>query len=250
MKSVAVMYSGGLDSFAMYHYAKSLGMDPICVNVDFGHDYSTKEQDAMSIKSEWHPEVRKIHIDGLWDLIKGRLSNQIIPSRNVLLGVIGSMIAPVVWLGALEGEQNGKEHDKSDRFFADTTRLLSFTNEFFQPESHVQAPFRYMTKSDVIGWMIQYGIPLEVLFNTSSCYHPTKQKCGECLTCVKRYLAFLENDIVEPDYDANPLQSAYFQELTREIPKAIEDSDYSRFTETRAKEFMTVLNKIEKENLI
>ena len=244
MSKVAVMYSGGLDSLAMYHYAKAKGYDPICVNVDFGHEYSEKEHTSITTESEWHPKVHQIKIDGLWDLIKGRLSNQIIPSRNVLLAVIGSMVAPRVWLGALEGEQNGKEHDKSDKFFYDATNLLAFTNEFFQPDTIIEAPFRYMTKGDVVGWCLEYGIPEEVLFNTSSCYHPTEQKCGKCLTCAKRYLAFLENGIEEPGYTVKPLESEYMKELMVEIPKAVAEHNFSRFTERRAESFIKLMNEL------
>lgn len=238
---VAIMYSGGLDSLIGYHYAISLGLDPICINVGFGHDYDTKEQTSIKSLGSWSPTIHRLNIEGLHDLIRTRLSNQIIPSRNVLLGVIGSMVAPRVWLHALDGEQNGKEHDKSERFFEDTTKLLTFTNEFFQPQSIVETPFGHLSKGETIALGLKIGIPLEIMFETSSCYNANQKKCGQCLTCVKRYLAFAENGIIEPGYDANPLDSDYFKELCVEIPKAISNNDYSRFTKKRADAFMEVV---------
>lgn len=237
------MYSGGLDSFIMYHYALKEGYDPTCLHVDLGHPYGEKERRTFNMGG-WFPEVDIIDMSSLYNLIEKRLSNQIIPSRNVLLGVIGSMFSERVWLGALDGEQLGKEHDKSPRFFEELTQLLSYTNEFFQPSTIVEAPFANMSKSETIEWAINRGIPLETLFETSTCYHPTIDKCGECLTCVKRWMSFKANGIDEPGYASNPLESKYMKELIIEIPKALKDEDYSRFTVKRCLEFLKVMNEI------
>lgn len=250
MANLALMYSGGLDSLIAYHYARVERSEDFynttCVHVRFGQEYSKKEYEAITREGPWFPRVDIIDIEGLMPLIARRLSNQIIPSRNVLLSVIGSMIAQTVWINALDGEQNGKEHDKSDRFFQDTSGLLSFTNEFFQPTTTIESPFRHLSKGETIAWALNHGIPQEVLFETTSCYHPTEQKCGECLTCVKRYLAFLENGIKEPGYLHDPLDSDYFRELSVETPKALTNNDFSRFTEKRARQFVELLQTLSK----
>jgi 7-cyano-7-deazaguanine synthase in queuosine biosynthesis len=244
--NLVICQSGGLDSLIMYHYAvASKSFEEItCVHVRFGQAYSTKEYDAITRVGPWFPKVEIIDIEGLMPLIERRLSNQIIPSRNVMLSVIGSMIADTVWLGVLDGEQLGKEHDKSDRFFQDTQSLLSFTNEFFQPTTTIETPFRHLSKGETIQWALEHGIPKEILFETTSCYHPTRLKCGECLTCVKRAMAFLENGIIEPGYSQNPFDSDYFRELSVEIPKALANNDFSRFTEKRARQFVELTRKI------
>ena len=240
---LVIMYSGGLDSLIAYHYANSKKLSPLCLHLNMGQPYAEKELASINRKSEWHPPVCVLSITDLYPLISTRLTNQIIPSRNVLLAVIGSMLAPRVWINALDGEQNGKEHDKSPKFYDDASSLLTFTNDFFQPTSVIESPFTCMSKGEVIKWALAYGIPTDVLINTSSCYDDTEMKCGKCLTCVKRYLAFLENDIDEPGYLVDPLKTDYFHELSREIPAAIERGDYSRFTEKRAHEFVRLLNK-------
>ena len=234
-RTVSIMYSGGLDSLIAYHYARAYGYDPICINVDFGQPYNIKEEAGLSLA----PNLVRLRIDGLYKAIEHRLSNQIIPSRNVLLAVIGSMFSNIVWINALDGEQNGKERDKSPRFFSDASILLSYTNEFFQNKTEVESPFYRMSKGEVIRWALEDGkIPKETLFVTSSCYDSGILKCGKCLTCVKRYLAFLENGIKEPGYASDPLESDYYKELLIEIPKANEAKDYSRFTEKRIEEFL------------
>lgn len=228
----------------MYHFAIAQGLSPVCLYVDLGHPYAHKEKTAMARNSEWMPEVEIIELSSLYHLIEKRMSNQIIPSRNVLLAVIGGMFSPRVWLGALDGEQLGKEHDKSPRFFEDTTKLLSFTNEFFQKETSIEAPFGKMSKSETLRWALEYGIPLDELLATSSCYDGSDGKCGMCLTCVKRRLAFLANGIEEPGYPVGLMDSPYMQELIREIPIADANKDYSRFTPKRIEEFKMAMKEL------
>lgn len=244
MTDVTILYSGGLDSLIMYNYAVAHGYTPLCLHVDLGQPYGDKERATFNIVDQFHPKVEVIHMSGLYELISSRLSNQIIPSRNVMLSVIGSMFSGEVWLGALDGEQLGKEHDKSPRFFEEISNLLTYTNEMFQPRTLVKAPFAEMSKSETIAWALDYGIPLSVLVGTSSCYSDTEHKCGECLTCVKRFLAFKANGIVELGYSKDPLQSDYYKELLVEIPKAYENKDFSRFTPKRCEEFLRGLNEV------
>jgi 7-cyano-7-deazaguanine synthase in queuosine biosynthesis len=249
------MYSGGLDSLIAYNYALKLGYDPICLWIDMDHEYAHKEEHAMEKVKEfvdehtnfrtYVPTIQKMKISGLIPLIQARLSNQIIPSRNVMLATIGSMFSPRVWINALDGEQNGKEHDKSVKFFEDTTRLLTFTNEFFQKETIVESPFASMTKAETITWALEHGMPMEMLFRTSSCYDGVLEKCGMCLTCYKRFTAFLLNDIWEVGYKVNPLKTDYAKEMCEEIPKAAEKNDYSRFTPKRIKEHFKLMELVD-----
>lgn len=244
---LTIMYSGGLDSLISYAYARSQGFKPLCLFVNMDHEYAHKELSAMgdivseayTNHDEWLPfipNVKQIHMEGLIPLVQARLSNQIIPSRNVMLATIGSMFSPRVWINALDGEQNGKEHDKSVRFFDDTSELLTFTNAFFQEKTVVESPFASMSKAETITWALHHGMPLELLMKTSSCYNGEQEKCGECLTCYKRYCAFLLNGIEEDGYDVNPLSTNYAEEMRVEIPKAAQSNDYTRFTPKRIDE--------------
>ena len=243
--NLSIMYSGGLDSFIAWHYALKTGFKPQAIFVDLGHPYAEKEWDAIqSIPDNIRPPVDRINIKELSPLLEKRLTNQIIPSRNVLLATIGGMFNSNVWINALDGEQNGKEHDKSFRFFADTTELLSFTNDFFQEHTTVASPFHHLSKAETIKWALENGIPKEDLFKTTSCYDDHSRKCGTCLACYKRYTAFLLNDIKEPDYDTNPMESDYAKELEIEIPKALIAKDYSRFTKKRIQEWLDVQVKL------
>jgi 7-cyano-7-deazaguanine synthase len=247
MTDLTIMYSGGLDSFIAWHYAKKIGFNPQAIYVNLGHPYAHKELDSMNRLSEkFGISIDYLDMTTLYNLIQNKLNNQIIPSRNVMLATIGAMFNPIVWINALDGEQNGKEHDKSYRFFADTTELLSFTNEFFQERTTITSPFAHMSKAETIKWALANGLSKEDLFETTSCYDGEETKCGKCLTCYKRKVAFLLNGVDEPGYKQDPLNSSYAKEVDAEITKAIENNDYTRFTRKRIKEHQElkdILNK-------
>jgi 7-cyano-7-deazaguanine synthase len=236
--TLSLMFSGGLDSTIAYHYAVKMGHTPQAIHVDLGHPYSHFENEAIKISSaKFGIDITRIDMTSLYPAIEKRLTNQIIPSRNLLLATIGSMFNSTVWINALDGEANGKEHDKSYRFFADGSELLSFTNSFFQDHTNVTSPFLHMSKAETIKWALANGLAKEDLFETVTCYSGTHKKCGKCLTCVKRYMAFLLNGIEEPGYASNPLTSKYAEEVSTEMRKAIENNDHSRFNQKRINEW-------------
>ncbi len=251
MTNLSIMFSGGLDSLVAWHYAKKLGYDPQAIYVDLGHPYANKEMDAMKISSKtFGIDITYIDMKTLFPLIEKRLSNQIIPSRNLLLATIGSMFNSRVYINALDGEQNGKEHDKSDKFFKDSTELLTFLNNFFQQQTIIETPFKEMTKTEIVTWALQNNVSPQHLLATNSCYSGTKNKCGTCLTCVKRWSALYVNGINEEGYDVHPLYSQYFKELLIEIPKAKRENDFSRFSEKRIKEFNELVYIVKKLNTV
>lgn len=250
MSNLSIMFSGGLDSLVAWRYAKQLGLDPQAIYVDLGHPYSQKEMDSMKVSSKTF-DIDVIYIDmkTLFPLIEKRLSNQIIPSRNLLLATIGGMFNPRVYINALDGEQNGKERDKSDKFFKDSTELLTFLNNFFQQETIIETPFATMSKTEIVTWALQNGVTPQHLLATNSCYSGDKEKCGVCLTCFKRWVALYLNGIDEEGYTVHPLNGPYYKELCVEIPKANMNRDFSRFSLKRIVEFrqlQRVLNKIQR----
>jgi 7-cyano-7-deazaguanine synthase len=47
---------------------------------------------------------------------------------------------------------------------------------------HIDAPFRELTKEDIVHAADDYGVPIDM---TWSCYNNQDQQCGECVPCVK-----------------------------------------------------------------
>lgn len=237
---LCIMYSGGLDSFIAKHYAISQGYDPKLVYVDLGHPNAKQEMAQL-------PEDVEVLTFHIYESIRHRLVNQIIPSRNMLFATIGGMFARRVWLIALDGEQNGKERDKSDYFFNRARHLLTFLNDFFQDRTIVETPFRLMSKKEAIRWALDNGVSAEDMLATRSCYGASEQACGTCLTCVKRHMAFALNGI-DDGLGEKVQASEYFDELLTLIPKAEALKDYSRFSEKRIAEFNDYLKLIRHDN--
>lgn len=235
--TTCLMYSGGLDSYCAYWYGLYHGFEVKALFVDYDQPYSEREIEAILVNDI---PLRIVEIRGLWQLIEPRLFNQIVPSRNVLLAVIGAMVGETVWICTLDGEQKGKEHDKSEYFYTTLTRLLTYTNNAFTPFTHIVSPFESMSKAEVVKWMLtNQPNKLDGMLRTSSCYndHSKSQGCGSCLTCYKRAQAFYLNKIdTREDYDTDPFSSAYADEMRREIPLAHEQKNYSRFTPKRIRE--------------
>jgi 7-cyano-7-deazaguanine synthase in queuosine biosynthesis len=240
--NLSIMYSGGLDSYIAYHVAKSGKYTPQLIHVDLGHPYAGKEKKAMD---EIGLPYTSINASELYPAISHRITNHIIPSRNVLFAVVGSMFNSRVWICALDGEQYGKENDKSVAFFNDISALLSFTNNFFQKRTIVESPFlrAHQSKVEVVNWAVRNlkAVELRQMLSTNSCYSSEEGHCGKCLTCYKRYVAlrlngFKENVLVAL-FKSHPLESDYAKEMDRLIPIASSRMDYSRFTLKRCREY-------------
>ena len=216
-KKVAIMLSGGLDSYLMYWYAKKNGYQPIPIRVDLGHPYASKEEEAIK-GFEFADEVVHISMEDFVKQIPTNVDtkNQIIPGRNLLLGIIGANFAEEVWIGALHSEWHGKERDKSFKFFEDSTALLTYTFNVMRDRTELKTPFFHLTKSGLVEWALNNGITEEQMKKTVTCYDEGKGHCWRCSTCFKRWMAMANNGLSE-HYDANPRESDYAKELMEEI---------------------------------
>jgi 7-cyano-7-deazaguanine synthase len=249
---LSIMYSGGLDSYIAYHVAKSANYSPQLIHVDLGHPYAKKEKKAAD---EIGIPYVSISAEEFYPAIAHRITNHIIPSRNVLFAVIGGAFNSRVWICALDGEQNGRENDKSAAFFQDVTRLLSFTNNFFQKRTIVESPFlrAHMSKVEVVNWAVRNlkAVELRQMLMTNSCYSSDEGHCGKCLTCYKRYTALrlggFREKILKKSFKTNPMKSAYAKEMDELIPQADAKRDYTRFTKKRCNEYWQLRELIDEE---
>jgi 7-cyano-7-deazaguanine synthase in queuosine biosynthesis len=214
MKSVIVMMSGGLDSRIMYQWALHHDYKPFPVFVEMGlskpvnYDYIALRR--MFDKGDFH--VANIP----WGQFEVA-GDDIIPSRNLLLALVGAQFGSRVWIGALDGEQFADNYDKTAKFFTLATDLLSHTQARFSPGGVVvESPFLWMTKAEIIRWALNEAkMSLTDLMQTHSCYNSSaagKEKCGHCLACFKRWAAFTLNGVEEYGHASRPWESEYAKE--------------------------------------
>lgn len=119
----------------------------------------------------------------------------VIPGRNAVFAAVGSLYSDRVWVvGNYRRVDDGKNamRDKNRRFYAEVSCLLS---QFHGHPVHVESPFQHLSKADAIHWFLgaygeNYG--LDILNRTTTCYHPTLHRCGQCAACEKLALTLEE----------------------------------------------------------
>jgi len=206
MKNLILLYSGGMDSYIGWEWLDR----PATLYVDLGHKYREKELIAIQ---DTIPDTKiiKNHVIGNYEKEDAE-----IPNRNLLLAIYA----------ALEGANNiavivQKDEmsipDRSDMFFDATSDLLSFLNG---KEIEVFSPFVSMDKTDMVEWYVHRDLPIQPLLDTVGCYSDVDGHCGNCSACLRRFIAFKNNDL-DPGYT-----------LTEEI-KTIYRKSLSSYSEDR-----------------
>ena len=199
-KKIVVMYSGGLDSFALLFVAKQQNPEAeiVCVYWDHEHGASVAERnslpDFVEVRHcEWMSRVQGYHA------IKGNPNGAIyIPGRNLVFAVLTACqyLPDEIWLGALYEENNSSNTDKNDKFIKDTTSLLQYVLKDFSPSVTLRTPLveLQLTKRGVVKHLIDNGCPVSEITATMSCYQQEdpfeKIPCGSCLQCLKRWAVF------------------------------------------------------------
>lgn len=188
------LFSGGLDSFALWHLLEK----PRPVYVCYGHKYQNWELKAIGRLEQADPSLQVTVLDGPrighLEQPDGR-----IPHRNLLLitTAAAALQPAVVYLGALRGETS---RDKSDHFIRESSRLLSFCE---QPV-RVLSPSKRWTKTQLVARLIKkFPEQAKNLQKTRSCYAASDLPCGRCLACLRRWVAMSNNGIHE-EYEVAP----------------------------------------------
>lgn len=226
-KQVCVLVSGGQDSTVAYHLAVYLyGVDNVvAVYVNIDQPYVTKEKLALNALDIPYVEI-KADLCKIMAAFMPTPEKQEIFGRNLLLAFYGGLMAPTVWISALENELYAGDPDKSYAFMHQASAVLSMVFTHKQRETIVTTPFKHLTKSDVVRLGIHgnLGLSPEYLLKTTSCYSTGHGSCGECLACVKRWISWTNNGITE-EFRSVPYETSYLYQL---LPKlAMGDSRYS-----------------------
>ena len=208
-KQITIMYSGGLDSFAMEKLAQYKGYDYNKVWFDIGQAYNHKEEAV--IDSAIDVDNRFVEW-GAAQSAKGKdetsSGNIYIPGRNAVLTILtASMYEPdEIWMGALKGEDHVRATDKNETFRSKINDLMGYV--YFNKDIELKFPLIDMgfNKLTMVEWMLDQGVTAEELHATSSCLSGEDGNCGECVVCVRRWGIFGQLGIPE-EYNVDPLES-------------------------------------------
>lgn len=214
-EKIAVLVSGGLDSFVMYHYIKKHKVygekaiiDPVFIN--YHGRYTEKE---LGVVSSLFGESLKV-FDKCFAL--GTIEQEksaYIPNRNLYMLAFAAGIGyDTIALGGLFDDNVG---DKCVAFYNATAECLSVS---LNRKISVIAPFSGMTKSEVVSWYLENFANWKDILDTTSCYHPHKWACKQCPSCFRRNVAFFDNKIRIPFVNIKLADEYYERAVAHDIP--------------------------------
>lgn len=220
-KSVAILYSGGLDSLIMRHYADVHSYKVRCLWYDIGQPYNEKELAALPSfverrTLEWLTPLAGNSTVSPVDGIKGKgnETGQIyIPGRNAVLVTAAACmtLADEIWLGALLGETHKAATDKNEEFRALVSSMLEYTLKPFRQDRLdpirvnfplAEAGFNKLTS---VAWALKTGLSKGQILSTSSCLSSEPGNCGHCVVCLRRWGIFSQLGFSE-EYNVPPLE--------------------------------------------
>jgi len=192
-----LLFSGGLDSLCTWY----LIGQPDALYLSTGAPWELTELDALSRLCDEIPsldaKLRLIHSANAGPAFWGLKSDGHIPYRNLWLVLEAAIMGyRSISLGALAGETS---RDKTKRFARDTGRLLTYLE---MEDVEVRLPVRDLTKTQLVREFIEkFPDKQDLLRLTRSCYERNIPDlcvgCGECVACVRRWVAMTNNGIEE-----------------------------------------------------
>lgn len=223
---IVILYSGGLDSFLLYNYAKIEYPDDEVVCLYFRHGADSEESEISRLPNfvqvrtvEWLNET----IRPLAKKDDPFAGNIYIPGRNLVFSVLAATqeLPDEIWMGTVWDEDNEKATDKNEKFRNETSSLLSYVLSPFLDSVKIRFPFveNSWTKEHCVAWALRNNISKNEIVNTVSCWHHDGQNCGHCKQCFKRKLIFLLTGLTE-DYKQDPINSEYGKGLIKQYLEA------------------------------
>jgi len=193
-----LLYSGGLDSYIL----NKLYKPDVLLYIDMGFEYQKVEKYLFNkLPLEKYSQVKIIHSLSL-PLVN---ENGHVPLRNVFFLQLASFYGEIIYLGALKGETS---RDKSKQFAKNMQKMLNYQlNDLLsgklRKKIEIKFPFLKYTKTQILKKYIDLGYDINDLKQyTVSCYNGIR--CGNCMSCFRRYIAEINNDIVM-NYRQDPI---------------------------------------------
>jgi len=188
MSGQILLLSGGLDSFAIW---RILGK-PRAVYMDIKNKASARERDCVMRIMRDFPSSDITIRTGL-GLRKHEQQDGFIPYRNLFMILLASLMP--VCNEIIIGQVNEWQVDKNKKFYRLMEKIIS---DHAQKKVRVHAPFAGHTKSQLVEKYLTIGSAEELKKYSYSCRKGGKIHCGNCTNCLRRYMAFKNNEIIEP----------------------------------------------------
>lgn len=202
-----VLFSGGLDSLACYHWAKNninhIGI--LALYVDLGMPYNITEIAVANDIALQLKIVFKVIPMKFMEAFSDKACH--VPFRNLFLLETAALYGDNILFGMLQGELS---EDKGYPFVRQMQKLLDSQTKgnLYHPDHRViiQAPFGKSTKTEVVSYLREQGVSSVGLSQTVGCMNGNV--CGQCPPCFNRWIAFENNGLYSVDKykDRHPSQ--------------------------------------------
>lgn len=190
MSKEVILYSAGPDSHIAWYY---LEKKPDLLYISHNCRYDQKQLNALERIKEIEGSNFNVTVDKSIDLSRWEHEDAHLPLRNLFLVQIAALYGyDKIWLIVQRGETSIP--DRSERFMDEVSRSLS---DQLERNIVVCSPFLDMTKQDMVEWYVRNWGKIKSLKATVSCFHPSKERCGECPACFRRWIAFSNAGIIE-----------------------------------------------------
>jgi 7-cyano-7-deazaguanine synthase len=205
-----VLYSGGLDSFCLAHAVQP----DLLVYFDIGLPEQQYEQAAIQAMHNVGALPAPIVFDTRFHLAPYKLENEVMPFRNLFFLAGGFTYGDKLYLGKTASSRN---LDKNSTFAAKALDVLKYVSQnpagnppgLLAENMEILLPFDTKTKSQFLSEFISNGGNLEHLRMSRSCYKPHGKECGKCQSCIRKSIAFVNNNLAIDFFESTPIP--YYQ---------------------------------------
>ena len=213
---IVLLYSGGLDSFIMYRYAKKVYPEANIKCLYWNHYHNAANSEINFLPK--FVEIRNVDwlnkVNGYYSKHGDPSGPIYIPGRNLIFATLSAcqVLPDEFWLGALLEEDHPGGTDKNKKFLTSTSKLLSYVLSPFHDSIKIRTPLveSNLTKFRAVEWALNNGITSNELMTTISCYQQEDsnqlQPCGNCKQCLRRHLIFYDLGF-EESYMQDPILS-------------------------------------------
>lgn len=210
MSKAITIFSGGMDSFTLLHWARRYHEEVAALSFNYGQrhakelDYAVAEAGRLGIRHELVQLANIQHLlagsaltsdiavpEGHYAQDNMRLT--VVPNRNMIMlsiavGYAVSTGADMVYFGAHAGD-----HDVYPDCRPGFVKKLNAVAEVANYAAvNVRAPFLELTKAGILKQGARLGLGARDYERTWTCYKGEARPCGVCGSCTERLEAFAE----------------------------------------------------------
>lgn len=195
MEKKVLLFSGGFDSCLQEWMVKP----DVLLYVDMKTSYAKRELEALQRLPKYYTD--RLIIKEL-PLGEYERENKYLPYRNLILGAIAMQYGQHIYFGFNEADD---APDKDQLFIHKTTSLFRHLNKnclgdmgWDTRNFSFNAPFKNLTKSQMVKLCLEQGMPVEWIQSIRSCYDDKSEiGCGKCNVCLNQAVALINNGIYE-----------------------------------------------------